>query len=92
MSYEAKLSKTALADLERHQKAGDRALLKKLASLLEELLEHPRTGIGKPKQLRHTLKGLYSRRINDKHRLVYDIEEEVVTVLVLSAYGHYDDR
>lgn len=33
--------------------------------------------------------GMYQQ---DKHRLVYKIEEEKITVLVLSAYGHYDDK
>ncbi|WP_234364221.1 type II toxin-antitoxin system YoeB family toxin [Lunatibacter salilacus] len=36
--------------------------------------------------------GLYSRRINKKHRLVYSIEETTVTVHVLSAWSHYGDK
>ena len=41
---------------------------------------------------KHDLTGLYSRRINKKHRLVYSINEEVITVHVLSAWAHYGDR
>ena len=43
-------------------------------------------------KLQGNLKGAYSRRINIKHRLVYEIREEIVLVLVLQAYGHYDDK
>jgi len=53
---------------------------------------HPRTGTGQPEKLKHDLEGLYSRRINRKHRLVYNIKEEIVTVIVLSAYSHYGDK
>ena len=92
MTYTLELTKTALEDIEKHKKAGDKTLLKKIEKLLQELIEHPRTGTGQPKQLKHELEGLYSRRINQKHRLVYDIQDEIVTVHVLSAYGHYDDK
>lgn len=53
---------------------------------------HPETGTGQPEQLKHHLSGLYSRRINQKHRLVYSISDEVVIVHVLSAWAHYGDK
>ena len=65
---------------------------KKLGKLLEELMEHPRTGTGKPEQLKGDRSGQWSRRITDKHRLVYKIYDMEVIVLVLTAYGHYDDK
>ena len=65
---------------------------KKLAQLLLELTEHPMTGTGKPKPLGGDRAGQWSRRITDKHRLVYLIEEEMVNVLLLSSYGHYNDK
>ena len=55
-------------------------------------MEHPETGSGQPEILKHDLEGLYSRRINKKHRLVYDIKDEIVTVIVLSAHSHYGDK
>ncbi|MDL2223795.1 Txe/YoeB family addiction module toxin [Bacteroidales bacterium OttesenSCG-928-M06] len=64
---------------------------KKLVKLLAELIEHPKIGTGKPKLLRH-LDGIYSRRITDKHRLVYSINDMKITVLVISALGHYGDK
>ena len=65
---------------------------KKLGKLLEELMEHPRTGTGKPEQLKGDRSGQWSRHITDKHRLVYRINDTEVIVLVLTAYGHYDDK
>jgi len=65
---------------------------KKLEKLLEELVEHPTTGTGKPEPLKGDRSGQWSRRISKKHRLIYEIREEIVTVLILSSYGHYDDK
>lgn len=55
-------------------------------------MEHPKTGTGQPEMLKHDLHGLYSRRISKKHRLVYEVKDHVVTVIVLSAYSHYGDK
>ena len=92
MIYNLDFTDEALLDIERHKKSGDKALLRKIEKLLNELKEHPRTGTGQPELLKHNLAGYYSRRINRKHRLVYEIKDEVVTVLVLSAHSHYADK
>lgn len=92
MSYILEFSDKALEDIEKHKKAGDQSVLKKIQRLLNELMEHPRTGTGQPEMLKRELAGLYSRRINRKHRLVYAIEDEIVTVHVLSAHSHYGDK
>ncbi|MDR0505650.1 MAG: Txe/YoeB family addiction module toxin [Dysgonamonadaceae bacterium] len=65
---------------------------KKALKLLLELHEHPTTGTGKPEQLKHYETPTWSRRISDRHRLVYQIHENTVTVLVIAAFGHYEDR
>jgi toxin YoeB len=65
----------------------------KVVRLLEELQEHPRTGTGKPEVMKYgKLKGLWSRRITNRHRLVYSIKDNEITVLVLSAISHYSDK
>ena len=64
----------------------------KLGDLLKELMEHPRTGTGHPHQLSGDRAGQWSRSITKKHRLVYEIHDMEVLVLVLTAYGHYDDK
>jgi toxin YoeB len=92
MSYTLEFSKTALEDINKHKKSGDKSTLKKIEKLLNELLEHPTSGTGQPEMLKHDLAGLYSRRINRKHRLVYSIKEEIITVYVLSAWSHYGDK
>ena len=92
MSYTLAFTKTALRDIERHRKSGDISILKKIEKLLNEMKEHPTSGTGQPEMLRYNLAGLYSRRINKKHRLVYSIDEEVVTVHILSAWSHYGDK
>nr|WP_299586375.1 Txe/YoeB family addiction module toxin [Mucilaginibacter sp.] len=57
-----------------------------------ELYEHPETGIGKPERLKFDLSGYWSRQINKKDRLIYLIEDKLVTVTVVSASGHYRDK
>lgn len=89
MKYKLRLTPNAIKDIKRHKKSGDKKLLQKIGVLLEELIEHPRTGTGKPEKLKHDLEGFYSRRIDRKHRMVYEIEDEIITVVVLSAYSHY---
>ena len=45
----------------------------KIADLIDDILRHPFEGIGKPEPLKHHLKGYYSRRITEEHRLVYQV-------------------
>lgn len=87
MAYHLDFADKAKKDITAHKKAGDKAVLKKMHALLEELTEHPFTGTGKPEPLKHNLTGTWSRRINKEHRLIYEVEED--TVFVLSAKGHY---
>ncbi|MGZ3872978.1 MAG: Txe/YoeB family addiction module toxin [Mucilaginibacter sp.] len=48
---------------------------------------HPETGIGRPERLKYQLSGMWSRRINREHRLIYEIAENAV--FIYSAKGHY---
>lgn len=92
MTYELDFTKNALKDIEFHKKSGDKVLLQKLAQLLNELCEHPETGTGQPEKLKYNYSGYWSRRINQNHRLIYRIENETITVLVVQAKGHYTDK
>ena len=65
---------------------------KKVIKLVDELKKHPRTGTGHPEALVNGNNITYSRAINKKDRLVYDIYDEIVTVLIISAKGHYNDK
>lgn len=67
-------------------------MLNEIDRIYKEFKSHPYSGIGKPEQLKYDLSGLWSRRINKKDRLVYEVVETVVTVYIVSAMGHYDDK
>lgn len=88
MSYTLDFTDDAKSDLKFHKKSGNKAILKKIVTFLEEILEHPYSGTGKPEPLKHDLSGKWSRRINQEHRLVYEVQESIVTIH--SAKGHYD--
>ena len=92
MSYVLEFTKVAQADIEKHKKAGDKVVLKKIAKLLNELKENPTEGTGRIELMKYGLSGKFSRRINHKHRLVYSIIEDIVTVHVLSLWDHYGDK
>ena len=91
MKYKVELKETAQVDLVKLLHSEPRAYAKALA-LIGELYEHPKTGTGKPEPLKGKPEGRWSRRITSKHRLVYQIIDKQVIVLVLTAYGHYDDK
>ena len=92
MKYFVDFSDEAKEDVRKLRKSGDKQALKKLDRLLVELENHPTTGTGKPERMKHRLGDVWSRRITDKHRLVYEIFEEVVLVEIFGAYGHYNDK
>ena len=91
MSYKIHLSPDAAYDLVKLSRNEPKAFVKARV-LLSELTEHPRTGTGKPEPLSGDRAGQWSRRITQKHRMVYSIEDEIVEVYVLSSYGHYGDK
>jgi toxin YoeB len=89
MPYNLDFTDNALQDIDAYKKAGDKAVLKKLLTLFNELSNHPYTGTGKPEPLKYQLSGAWSRRVNQEHRLVYEVNEDENTVYILSAKGHY---
>ena len=92
MSYIIDFTDSALKDIQDLKKSGEKSVLKKIDSLINELEEHPYTGTGKPKPLKGNLDGHWSRRINQKHRLVYQVDDMKIIVLIISASGHYNDK
>lgn len=86
--YRIVFSETARKDLKELNRKAPHAV-KKLSKLLEEIQEHPRIGTGQVEPLKGYDGNVYSRRITQEHRLVYCIYDEVIEVLVLSAFGHY---
>ncbi len=77
------------ADSELHYwvKTGNKSVLKKITQLIVAIQNEPFTGLGKPEPLKQKLSGLWSRRINKEHRLVYEVLDE--KILIHSVKGHY---
>lgn len=78
----------ALEDLKFWKKSGDKAIQNKIQKLIFAIQENPTEGIGKPEQLKYNLSGSWSRRINQEHRIVYEIKDNL-TVIIQSLKGHY---
>lgn len=91
MRFNVDVKEKALLDLKKLKLHEPKAYNKAL-KLIAELYEHPTTGTGHPEPLKGQPENRWSRRITDKHRLIYRIIKEEVVVLVLSSYGHYDDK
>jgi toxin YoeB len=92
MTYKIILEPLVEEHLEVHLRAGNKILIKRIYKLLEELSEHPERGTGKPHKLRYERGGIWSRSIDDRHRMLYVIDDNVVTVFVISLLGHYGDK
>lgn len=65
-------------------------LASKAKSLIDIILNNPFQNPPPYEKLFNDLKGMYSRRINSKHRLVYQVLEDIKTVKVLSMWTHYE--
>lgn len=61
--------------------------LKKINELIKECMRHPFEGKGKPEPLRGNFSGLWSRRIDEEHRLIYRYDDGVLTII--SCRYHY---
>lgn len=90
--FRVEVKPEAQKDLKKHYKSGNKSSIKKIEVILKELEEHPETGTGNPEPLKHELSGKWSRRINQKDRMIYQVNENIVTVEILSAMGHYSDK
>jgi toxin YoeB len=90
MTYTVIIKRKADSDIKTLTDSGDKVSLKKLKAILLELENTPKTGIGNPELLKYNLSGLWSRRINKKDRIIYEIiEEPERMVVVISALDHY---
>ena len=83
------LLSSALEDRDYWLKTHNTKIMKRISKLLEDILAHPFTGIGKPEPLKGILSGKWSRRITDEHRLVYSVSDQMIYVYVFSMRYHY---
>ena len=68
----------------------DRKTLKKINTLIDDIARNGNVGIGKPEPLTGDLSGFWSRRINDKDRLIYKISGD--NIFILACRFHYGDH
>ena len=68
----------------------DRKTLRKINTLLKDIERNGNEGIGKPEPLTGDLSGFWSRRINQKDRLIYALEMD--QIIIIACRYHYDDR
>lgn len=66
----------------------DKKLLKRVNLLLKDISRNPYEGLGKPEPLKHDYKGLWSRRINDEHRLIYKYVDG--EIWIYKCRNHYE--
>lgn len=85
--YRVELSKKAIKDIKKLKSAG---LSDKARKLVDLLKENPYTIPPSYEKLVGDLDGMYSRRINIQHRLVYIVNEEKQVVRVLRMWSHYE--
>lgn len=69
----------------------DMKLLRKLNRLLDDIERNGNEGIGHPEPLKHKNAGYWSRRIDDKNRLVYKLSDDG-KIDIVQCIGHYDDK
>ena len=82
----------AQKDREFWKKSGNKAIMNKISALIIDIQKHPFEGIRKPEPLKYQLTGKWSRRINQEHRIIYQvIDENTIEILnILSLKGHYE--
>lgn len=79
----------ALEDINYWKKSGNKVVQEKISALINDMIKHPYTGIGKPEPLKYQLSGSWSRRITLNDRLVYSVNIENDTIEIETARGHY---
>lgn len=91
MSYGIDYSAEAQKVIKKWKKSNPVAF-KKLYKILPELEQHPRTGTGHPEALKGGNDITWSRRVTAHDRIIYDIYDDVVIVLIVEVEGHYNDK
>ena len=86
--YKILLTKDAIKDKDKIKQKP--ALVKNVNNLIELLKTNPFQAPPPYEALLGDLKGLYSRRINIQHRLVYKIDEEKKLIIIVSMWSHYE--
>jgi toxin YoeB len=90
--FRVEVTEIAKKQIAQHLKSGNESSIKRIEKILKELAETPFEGVGNPEPLKYSLTGFWSRKINQKDRIIYSVNDSIVLVEVVSAMGHYSDR
>jgi toxin YoeB len=83
--------KDAQKDIDYWKRSGDKQAIKKIGKIMEALEKDPFSSTpGETEKLKYTTG--YSRRINQKDRITYEINEDAKEVIIYRMRGHYDDK
>ena len=91
MTYSIEFSETADKSISKFKKSNP-ILFKKLVEIILDISQHPRIGKGHPEALRCGSGITYSRMISAQHRIIYDVYDDKVCVLILTVEGYYGDK
>jgi len=65
----------------------DKKMTRRINAIIKDILRDPFDGTGKAEPLKHNLAGWWSRRIDDKNRILYRVENDAV--IIAQCRGHY---
>ena len=90
--YKIALSDRVKVHLSEWKKSGQLIALRKIERIFNELSNTPFYGIGKPEPLKYNLFDYWSRQIDKKNRIIYQVDNEIITVFIISIKGHYGGK
>ncbi|MEB3014018.1 Txe/YoeB family addiction module toxin [Capnocytophaga gingivalis] len=90
--FSIQISQEALEDLKIINKSGTPAVKKKIERIIQELQIAPEKGVGAPELLKGKEGQVWSRTLNKKDRIVYEVIEDEKMVIISQFLGHYEDK
>ena len=94
-TYTIELTKRAVEQLDKIKKSGTKAVKERLERIFVELAYTPMNinGFALPEKLRnYPNEEVWSRELSKKDRVVYQVYENIKTIIVLQLLGHYNDK
>ncbi|WP_295668873.1 Txe/YoeB family addiction module toxin [uncultured Mucilaginibacter sp.] len=73
----------ALDDLKFRKKSGQKQIQARVLALIQSIQQTPFEGIGKPEPIKHNFTGMWSRRINNVHRIIYEVRDNAIHIFSL---------
>lgn len=80
----------AIEDIKFWKKSGQKIIQTRISKLIDDIIQRPYSGLGKPESLKYELTGLWSREIDKGNRLIYEVVDQKLHII--SMRGHYSDK